>query len=534
MKYYEVKDFIDSYKLKKLEKQLISSGKNTSIDLYRDYYDATQWMFNGGNRSTVTRSGKVMWNFKNKDGGVDGFTRGELKVWNVVQPAIDIYAAYVRGSIEENTKITFKEHEDLAEKMNDAIGDKDSLVMSTTRRMGVDSLTVWRMYDEGGIEIIESKEYIPIYYDTQRVGSIRCYPVDSNDPIVKENAESGISQAKNARHVYCEIWMPQDITADEPKMYCWKYLDDVLIDDGLLEKNYDPFIVVINKKDEYRDFDENGLAISDVEQILDIQDDINAYVTDLSIINRQVAIPMYTLTKDIWEKIAAGELTGDQVQGELEKLTLIAGSIINAPIEKMPAEGLPASSVQHLADLFDQYFRIVGIPKSFFNSEGLGNIADDTLVHLMESMKRNTDAKRTNIESAFKEYGRKYMIANDITEGMDEIEDSLSVYWAQMISPSRMEKADMIVKFSNLLPQQYLMEKAVDIFGDSEKLKQIIGYTMSNSLTVKTDIETKMIEEQMKKDAEEAGANTNVNTEAKKEPDRKLLTQEANNIKNNA
>lgn len=540
MKYYEVKEIIEQQKVKKMQARLMECSKNTAIDLFRDYYDGNQWAFNGGMKTTVSRSGKIMWNFKG-DNNNQGFTRGELKVWNIAQPTVDIFASYVRGTNDDSTKITFEGKDEFAKKINDAIGDKDALVNSTTRRMSTDSLAIWRMFDEGEIEIIESKEYTPIYYGTQRVGSIRCYGVDKNDPIVAENE----NELKGKKHFYCEIWMPKEINpdtqtsevqeegnpVDNTRMYCWKFLDDVIIEEGFAEKNYDPYIVVINKKDEYRDFDEEGVEISDIEQLIDIQDDINAYVSDLSIINRQVAIPMYKMASEIWEKVAKGDLTSDQVKKELENLTLVAGSILNAPIEKMPAEGLPASSVQHLNDLFDQVYRITGIPKSIYNSEGIGNIADATLSKLMESMKRRIDEKRTNIEAAFKEYVSKYMIANDITDGFDTVDDNVWVYWADIVSMSRSEKTDMITKFQTLLPAQYLQEKAVDILGDSENFKKILGFDMENSLDTKVKIEAKMIEEEMKKNDEEMKTNME---EAKKQNNRDLTNKEANNIEGNA
>jgi len=527
MKYYDVQATLDAGEHKDLAK-LLAGRRNQQIEMFQDYYDGEHWLFSTGDtqtsRSNTTRSGKVMWEEKDKKRAQGGFTRGELKVWNVCDSTVDIYTSYCRGNVHDDNRVQIEGEQILTQEINDAIGDFNKVVTRSCHRMSVESMAVWKYRGDDSIEFVPTQEVFPVYDGDMQVGTVRIYVMNKNDPLLLEH---NIKQDK--RYYYIEVWMPKTLEEDAPMML-YKFINEVDISEGknLAPYSFDPYIYVPNKDHEFRNFDEDNLEISDVAKIVDVQDDLNSFVTDLSIINRKVAIPMYKIASSVFEKMMVGDISAETVRRELEKLTLYAGRIMSAPIERDESSGIPTSSMQYLEEIFGQLYRATGIPKTAYISEGMGNLAAKTVEHLMESLKRKVDEKRTNIEYGVKEYATRYMKQHGY--GEDQIEsavDVTGVSWADMFGITKDERADIIIKAgqSKQLPQQYVLEKMLDLLGDGERLQEVMGMMFENSNSMKIAVERAQIQQEL------AGQQEEQVTEARKEAEeqkrgRELLENE--------
>lgn len=531
MQYYEVLGTISEGKINKLQDTLQSSKKNRLVSMYRDYYQGYQWLFNGEVSST-TRSGKLMWKEKDVTSNFKGFTAGELKCWNLVQPSIDIYSSYVRGTTDDSTTIEVgKELAKLGELLNKHFDNSDEIVIRTTRRMSNDGNTVWK-FTTSGVEIVDLLQVTPVYNGDKKVGTIRQYEVSASDPMVRDNP---VGKAKT--YIYTEIWIPSQALLEKGKgdFNLYKFINKTQIEQDKIVSPYafDPHIVIANKRREFGGLSEDGTDISDTEQIIEIQDDWNAYQTDIGIINRQVAFPLFRTVSSLWEQIIEGKLDSEGLRKELEKVSIRAGSIINAPIERMETSGLPQSSVSYVEYMLEQLYRVTGIPKGVFVSDGGSNVAAETVMYQMESLRRRIDEKRTNIEQGVKEYAK--MIVSFYFENANvdsrQIEDGVIVTWAEIMSQGKKERADLLLQAvqQDALPKEYVLEKILAILGESEDLNRVLGMLMSNNQSSKIAIELQKLKDEMGTEMQSEMDKKTVEIEAMKK-ERGLLVDEVTKL----
>lgn len=505
MKHSEVLNILESGEEKginALSKNLQGSEKNTIIKALLDYYDGIHWSYQDNvSTSRTTRSGKEMWELKDKRGKTWGLSPAELKIWNVCDSTVDIYTSYVRGNIDDHNRINIddKIQGDLATELNQKIGDLDRILSRASHRMGIQSVAFAKYKKGGAVEFINADEIFPIYEGDERVGTMRQYEVDGYDSILKDMPED----EKSKKHTYLEIW----IRDKNEKMRLYKYLDGDDISDGKTNAPYDfdPYFAFINKEHEFRNFDENDIEISDVDRIIDIQDDLNAVITDISTIIRKVAIPVYRIAKEIFEKIIKGELSGDAVKEELEKLEFTANRIIPASVERMETSGLPSTSLGYVESIYQHLYMKTGIPKSIYISEGMGNIAAETVEHLTESLKRRVDEKRMNLTAGVKQYIYRYLKEEKgmkDEEAIKAILDKVSITWAPMFAPTRRDTADVVMKAkqTGALPEMYIIEKLLKILGDQERYNEVVGMMTENNLTQKTNLEKFMLKSDLEKE----------------------------------
>jgi hypothetical protein len=532
MDYYKVISHIQDNEIEELQKGLESSDKNKDIDVMRDYYLGNQWRFESQSdyrRINTTRSGKEMWVTKDpKDPKGAGFRRGEIKTWNLCDSVVDIYSSYVRGTIKDSNKIEVMDNPVITSKMNELV-NVDSLVQRTTHRMAIDSVAVWKYRNDNGLEFVDPKEIFPIYDGNLQKGTIRMYEVSEHDPMLK-----GISIKKSKRYWYMEIWVNQD---EVWKLY--KYVNGKRMDNkDMAPYRFDPHILVINKDAEFVKFDEDHIELSDVSKIIDIQDDLNATITDISAINRKVAIPMMKVADEVYNAMLKGEISADKVRESLQKLTVMAGRIISAPIETMDAKGLPDSTIKFVESIYDQLYKTTGIPKVIFQSDGMANISTESIGYLMESLKRRVDEKRANIERGVQDYVETYAV--QANSWSPDLRDATSIHWSNMFETSDTQKADTLIRGrqAQVLPDEYALEKLLGMLGDEERLQEVLGMKMENDATKKLDIEKSRIRQEIEKTKEQEIRKAQEERDKAKEEamkrqkDNELLEKEMQNLAN--
>src|SRR5690606_5665717 len=281
-----------------------------------------QWYFYGNGESRTTRSGRVMWKSFGKN-PFRGYTKGELKTWNIIKPAVNIYAKYVRGEDTDNVKIVVKKGEkpdkELSDKAKEMFADLDVWVGDATRRVSISSILVTKFTPltkdengqyseaekevlrkirlendtstlEGTVELIDPREIEPIYWNGELRGVIRYYIIDK--AIAK--SEYGINDLKNDP-MYIEIWYIDD----EGNNQLIKLINTREVENNPAPYDFIPYRIQVNRKrTDGKHFDSNHLEESDVEELVELQDDLNSFVTDLGVIYRQVAIPMLKMTDE--------------------------------------------------------------------------------------------------------------------------------------------------------------------------------------------------------------------------------------------
>lgn len=478
MRYYDLQGYLESNKIKELQTLLLSGNKNNTIKMLRDYYNGEQWQYNSWMTDT-TRSGKKVWNVHKKNPNDMGIGEGDLQVYNVCDSTINVYSSYARGTINDDNRVSIDENDSLAQQVNDKI-DLDIIISRTITRAGVDSTCIWKFTEDGTIDFIDTLEIFPIYDGEDRVGTIRLYEISKNDPVVVEN---NIELKKGERVLYMEIWQPKGET-----MWLTKYVNKEVIEDGKAPYEFDPHIYVSNKDNEFVKFDEQNIEVSDIARLVDIQDALNKTITEEGIIISKVAFPMIKVIKEIYDKMAEGTINAEQLKKDLAEVSLVAGKIISAPIEREGGMDIPTGIDTYIDNIFQQIYRVTGIPKGIYVSEGMSGISEKTMSAMMESLKRRVDEKRANIERAV----RKYVV---MLTGNPEIEDSVTIEWAEMFAMSKEEQAGLLVQGyqAQILTREYALEQLLDILGDGDRFEEIIDLINEGNLEARLNIEREKI-----------------------------------------
>jgi len=474
MLYYDLENYLQSDKIKELQTLLLGGNKNNTVKMLRDYYNGEQWEYNSWMTDT-TRSGKKVWNIHKKNPNDMGIGEGDLQVYNVCDSTINIYSSYARGTINDDNRVSIEGNDNLAQQVNDNL-DLDTIISRSITRAGVDSVAVWKFKEDGSLDFIDSLEIFPIYDGEDRVGTIRIYEISRNDPIVKDN---NIDLKKNERVLYMEVWKPKGET-----MWLTKYVNKEIIEDGKAPYEFDPHIYIANKDNEFVKYDEQHIEVSDVMRLVDMQDALNKTITEEGIIISKVAFPMIKVIKEIYDRMAEGTINAEQLKKDLSEVSLVAGKIISAPIEREGGMDIPSGIDTYIENIFQQIHRITGIPKGVFVSEGMSGISEKTMSAMMESLKRRVDEKRANILRGVK----KYVV---MLTGNPEMEDAVTIEWAEMFAMSKEEQADLLVKGfqAQILTREYSLEQLLDILGDGERFEEIMASIDEGDLEKRLNIE---------------------------------------------
>lgn len=512
MKYSDFKAFVTLPDYDKLVAQLKKvSVRNAYLDMLQDYYDGDQWALSKGYKETRTaRSGKEMWK-PFGDNPNTGYTEGELKIWNIIRSAIDVYAKYVRGDSKDDVKVTIRKgdtpDESLSYKAQDIFDDLSVWVMESTKKMSIDSVLVTKYtpFDndndadltgseedilkkikmeeqldlEGIVETIDAREIEPIYWKNLVRGMVRFYYIDK--AVAKERY--GINNLKKDP-MYIECWWINE----EGEVELLKLVNTSKIEEesGTAPYDYIPYQMVANQKHTKDSFDYECIETSDVDNLVDLQDDLNAFVTDLGVIYRQVAIPMLKLTDDFVQN--AKDKDYKKLEENLKTMRTYAGMILFAPLEKMQGEGVPDSQVRYLQDLMEQYYKETSIPRSVFNSEGLANIAAQTLEYLFQSLATVIGEKRTKLAKIIRD-NIKMMMIND---GLNPSEYDIEITFPAMFGMTKADKVKFITDGVNtrLLPTKYATEELLKELGDGEKIEEIMSMLEEQDAQFKQKVES--------------------------------------------
>jgi hypothetical protein len=219
-------------------------------------------------------------------------------------------------------------------------------------------------------------------------------------------------------------------------------------------------------------------------RLVDMQDALNKTITEEGIIISKVAFPMIKVIKEIYDKMAEGTINAEQLKKDLAEVSLVAGKIISAPIEREGGMDIPTGIDTYIENIFQQIHRITGIPKGVFVSEGMSGISEKTMSAMMESLKRRVDEKRANILRGVKEYV-------GMLTGNPEMEDAVTIEWAEMFAMSKEEQANLLVQGfqAQILTREYSLEQLLDILGDGERFEEIMASIDEGDLEKRLNIE---------------------------------------------
>lgn len=492
---------------KEIVKLLKNCARNDKLANLEQYYNGKHWNLESNiyGETRQTRSGKFAWKaFDDKPSR--GFTAGELKIWNWIKLIVDIYTKYVRGVESDDIQIIVeqgdKNNDELSDEVNALFGDLNEWVMNATKHLAIYSVatTKYTMLEKGGanntfdllttlayedntkagamVEIINPKQIEPLYWDNDLIrGFIRFYVVDGN-VARKEYA----STKKGKELLYWEVWTIND----EGKLTLTKYIEDELLPDtNPAPYSYIPYCLQVNEKRPEVNFDLDNIEDSDVDKNIDLQDDLNAFLTDLNTLYRSVAIPMLKASDDFIKSMKAGDM--QKVKAEFSKINTALGTILFAPLERMDAPGTDSNQVVYLANMLDQFYRQTGIPKSVLNSEGIANIARETLDHLFQSLIVIIGHKRSQITKLIQRNVKLHLLqAGKWTPDMD-----VDVYYPDIFGLSKTDIAKLVIDGRNqtLLPKAYSVKKYIELMGDAENAEQILAELANEDGELKLELE---------------------------------------------
>lgn len=502
---------------KKLVAKLNAPKRNKLIAIFHDYYDGLQWMFSGGDVSTTnhgnsrtTRSLKEMWKPLN-DGEPDtGYTAGQLRVWNIIKNAVDAYTDYVRGDSNDKTKITIQmpdktSNDDLSVESMAIFGDDlDEFIVNATQMSCITSVaptkyTAYKNTDvsdrkvlskiylqdddevSASVELVDPMQLEPLYWESKKRGYIRFYKIDCDE--ANELINKGFDSKDG--ELYWECWYIDD----NGKIVLKKYVNEHEVETINNVYDYMPYYLQPNKKHNKHNFDLDHTEVSDVDDLVELQDDLNAYLTDLGIIHRNVALPMLKVMDEFVKNAHKNGMDFDKLKQMIRTLRTEAGQIIVGPLEKMPATGAADSQMRYLQDIFDQFYRDTRIPRSLLNSDGLSNMSGDALDNLFQSLRVVIGRKRTNAAKIIA-YNVKVHLK---TMGKWQQGMTIKIEMPDIFAISRSQRADILVKASqNGLPSTYIIGEFADLLGDGEKREELIASAGEEDSAIKQQIESQL------------------------------------------
>lgn len=170
----------------------------------------------------------------------------------------------------------------------------------------------------------------------------------------------------------------------------------------------------------------------------------------------------------------------EKLKTYFENMSTAAGTVLMAPVTKLPAEGLSSSQDRHIEDIFSQYYITTGIPKSVFNSEGLANTSGVALSQLFESLRRKVSDKRTRITN---------LIVENVIAHFDNEDLQVEVIFPDMFSIDPVQEMEMVSQASSVLPKNYTIKKAVELLGDEDEVEEILADVAEGESRTKQEIE---------------------------------------------
>lgn len=481
-----------------LVKKLKSPQRDSVLSMHNDYYEGVQWRIGSRDQSRVTRSGREMWKPFGDD-PTKGHTKGELKTWNIIKPTINTWVKYTRGDDKQDIKIRVSQNdklnEELTTKANNIFGDLNEFIVQAAKKQCIDSVVSTKYtafgdidsnddleadeqkimqkikMDEnldtpGMVEIVNTAEVTPIYWRGHVRGFIRFYRISKD---LAENDYGFKSSKADKDPLYYELWYIDD----KADVKFEQYIEAVRINEESNESPYDflPYVAQEYDKSNKHNFDLEHLENCIIDDLIELQDDLNAYETDLGIILRQVAIPLLKMTDEFIKAAKAKDIS--KVKKELQLITTYAGQIITAPVERMQSADVPDSQMSHYQHMMDQYGKTTSIPKSVLNSEGLANVATETVEFFFQSLRTVVAVLRTNL-SLMVIQNVKMMLVH-----LGQYDDSIKieVVFPEMFPMSKQQKVNTIftAKDKSIVSAVYATKEILTELGDSDKETDILA-----------------------------------------------------------
>ena len=460
-----------------------------------------------------------------------GFKEGELKIWNLNKSTVDIYKSYTRGDDDDDVKIIIKKDgevvEDATSKIEDYLGDVNEFVMESVERGSVDSVMIAKQQklegaeaelmskigskgtvSSGLVEFIDAKEFEPLYwYDLVR-GAIRFYEIDPRDlSDMGEGFELADKDGKPVKKkgLYWEILYYED----DGKLMMSKYFETELLAEGEAPYESMPYTIQTMSPGVGERFDIDSLSNCVVLDLVKIQDYLNSYLTTVSLALTKGALPLFTVNHEWYNKATDKDFT--KLRKYFEGLSTAQASIMVAPIKREGGVELPSFAEKHMTDIFEQFYMVTGIPRSTFNSEGLGNTSGVALTQLFESLSRRVGAIRTSVTNFLTGIALS-MLQN---ENIDTTDITVEVQYPSMLTLDFEAKLRLLELGNNtqLVASETLQDQFIALLGEEEDAEQIKAKKAEEDVALKAQIERSIqraqeiqqaeIEEDKKKEEED-------------------------------
>jgi hypothetical protein len=223
---------------------------------------------------------------------------------------------------------------------------------------------------------------------------------------------------------------------------------------------------------------------SKVAELLELQDDINKHATTISKIFDNVALPLLMLGKDFHESNKG--LSNEMIKERLDGLTLAPGSISTFPLERLGSEGISDTQDKHIDRIMTQFYMITKIPKSLFDSSGM-NSSGKALTQLSDSLKKVVSDIRDEITRCVTFNVEVYLNSQGVNT--DNLE--IGIVYPPMSEITQEEKINAISAMNGIgeIPLSYKVEKVLELFGDEEKLDDMLAEVAESDTAFKLALE---------------------------------------------
>lgn len=484
----EFENFLKLQPSEKVEKisKLYNGERQKKLKMNRDYYDGKHWSIEG-KKAKQTRSGQNVFGSDKvsrikKDDVFELQTKtdsvaveeGFLKKNNHIKKIIQAYENFVPGNEKQKSKIIISNEEELQpnqiaeieDTIAEVFSNLDDFIRKQTPKAILNTVAVTKIKQS---EIDNS-----FYLDT--VDAYDIFPIYEGDNIV------GILDIKTYKKNDKEegYMLKAFIKTDRDQWSYFKFKDGELKISEKLEgytsespsMNYNPYVLGINKNHAFHNFDSKNLEDSEIFEMIEGNDEINAYETLGYIKNLLFATITPEIDYDNAKKAGIDDPHSDPAIGQaLEDLQITSLSLNNLPLKYPKGQEFSKQFYDHIEKKTNQLYSDAGIPEIFVKGTN-ANISEKTAYSMLTVLISSVAGKRMMFIKHVKEILNIICKAKNIIAKDEEIE--IEIQFPDVISLTQKEIIDILLQSSgNVLPNEYTREKILQMIGNGEDVERV-------------------------------------------------------------
>lgn len=472
--------------------------RNKIIDIHRDYYNGDHWIVETNGEIYSTRSGRVIWgkrvsfdpqgndplNRRTRQSRNASFTQGQVQTHNYVKDVCQKYVDYLFGDEEGEVSVYIEEGSSAAEyqEVVDSLwSDIESFLKWELGRMYTDTIGAIRInYDSNNneyyLDVQDPKEFIPIYKGREVVGNILVSTIDAEE--AKAYGVNGDSDV-----TYVEVFLEEN-----DRVLFTRLVDGTQVDQWLAlpdQLNFLPIVFVSNIDHPFDDFSETKLEDSEIFNIIERNDVINANETIEFVANLYYASPKLSI-----DSVAIKELgipvNSPEFMQALDQYQYFPGGVDNLPLKLLQGEGVPDSFYKGKEQNKKALLEKAGIPEFLFNGT-MNNVAAETVELGLKVFAKKISQKRAQLQQLVRDATATVLS----TYGVEVEDDDITLIMPDVLSQKFKDLIDSLFQAldRNVLTEQYATERYLELTGRQDDLEEIVNTKQANQVALLESIQ---------------------------------------------